>query len=69
MTIKELREMRGMTQEELASELGNYQPDVSRWETGRVKPTKNYIAALAAVFEVGVEDITFEQDKGRGNER
>jgi len=40
MDIKQLRERLGLTQEELARKLYVSVTTVSRWETGRVKPSR-----------------------------
>jgi len=40
MDVKELRKQLGLTAEELAQKLGVSVGTVSRWETGRNKPSK-----------------------------
>lgn len=40
MNIKELREQLGLTEEELAQKLGVSVSTVSRWETGKHRPSR-----------------------------
>lgn len=37
--VRELRERTGLTQEKFAARLGVTLPTISRWETGRAKPS------------------------------
>ena len=56
--IKELREKRGMTQEELAGLLGLKKAAVNKYETGRVVNLKrSTILKLCQVFDVMPQDL------------
>lgn len=46
-TIKRLRQRRGLTQEQLAREVGTTVVSVSRWEHGHTKPTRLAERALS----------------------
>ena len=46
MDIKQLREKLGLTQEEFAREVSTTTTTVSRWETGRAKPSRMARALL-----------------------
>ena len=46
--LKELRRERGLTQEDLAEEVGVARRTVSRWETGRSLPDLDLLPRLAA---------------------
>ena len=52
-----LRRGRGMTQAQLAKQLGVSDKAVSKWENGRAKPTVNTLRRLAALFQVPMEDL------------
>ena len=49
MNVKELREKMGMTQEQLARELGVSFKTVNRWERGKNKPSRLAVARLDAL--------------------
>lgn len=55
--IVELRTRRGLSQAELAEMLGVTNKAVSKWETGRSKPTTNGIRKLAALFRIDVNEL------------
>lgn len=56
--IKELREKHGMTQEELASQLGLKKAAVNKYETGRVVNLKrSTILKLCRIFDVMPQDL------------
>ena len=55
--IKELRREKGMTQEELAEELGTYRRTVSRWETGRNLPDIDILLEMSELFNVELIEI------------
>lgn len=66
--IKELRELRGMEQIELAWELGyKSQSTISKWESGVNLPTGKKLIELAQVLDVstneilGMEDTTYTE--------
>ena len=53
--IKLLRERNGLTQAELAKQLGVTRSGVNAWEMGISTPTTNYIVALAKLFHVSAD--------------
>ena len=53
--IKDLREIRGMTQAALAKKLGITRSGVNAWEMGISVPSTQYIVALASVFDVSTD--------------
>ena len=50
--IKELREQRGLTQSELAKQLGITRSSVNAWEMGISVPSTQYVVELAHLFKV-----------------
>lgn len=50
MRLKELRELRGLTQEELAQLVGSSQRQISKYENGIQKPTSGVLSALAGAL-------------------
>ena len=55
--ILELRTKLSLSQTELAEKVGVTNKAVSKWETGKSKPTTNVIRKLAALFNVDVEEM------------
>ncbi|MBR6322123.1 MAG: AAA family ATPase [Lachnospiraceae bacterium] len=55
--ILELRTKAGLSQAELAREVGVSNKAVSKWEVGKAKPSVETIRKLAAFFEVGVDEM------------
>lgn len=53
--LKELRAQKGMTQGQLAKEVGVSAGNVGDWETGKSKPGYNALASLARIFEVSAD--------------
>jgi transcriptional regulator with XRE-family HTH domain len=58
--IKLLRKEKGLTQIDLAKEIGVEQGAVSKWEIGRTRPEPQYIERLAEFFGVEKEYILGE---------
>ncbi len=56
-TIKQLRKRKGVTQEQLAYDLGVNSRSVSRWETGRTFPDIDVLLVLCEYYEVSMNDI------------
>lgn len=50
--IRQVREMRGMTIEELAQAVGVTDGAVSQWETGRFSPRQHHQIIVARVLDV-----------------
>ncbi len=55
--ILALRNAAGLTQAELAAELGVTNKAVSKWEVGRAKPGTETIRRLAALFHVSADEL------------
>lgn len=55
--IKMLRQMRGMSQEQLGSRIGKTRSAVSQYEHGEIVPRMGVIERLAEVFGVSKHDI------------
>lgn len=61
-TLKQLRLDRGMTQEDVAEQVGLTRQAVSSYESGRTQPGLDILQRLAQVYEVELTDIIY----GRG---
>lgn len=53
--IKTLREQKGITQAELAKQLGITRSSVNAWEMGISVPSTQYIVELAYIFKVSTD--------------
>ena len=53
--IKYLRESKGMTQSELAKQLGITRSSVNAWEMGISIPSTQYVVELAYIFKVSTD--------------
>ena len=62
--LKELRREKGMTQEQLAEELGVSGRTISRWETGYNMPDISLLVDLAEFFDVSIPEIIKGERKG-----
>lgn len=62
--LYELRKKAGLSQTELAWQLGVTNKAVSKWETGKAKPGTETIRKLSGVFGISV-DTLLEKKKGR----
>ncbi len=56
-TVRELRQNRGLTQADLAHELGVAPSTVYTWESGKVIPSVVQLRHLAEFFNVSSDDI------------
>lgn len=63
--ILELRRKSGLSQSELADRVGVTNKAVSKWETGKSKPTTNALRKLALLFQVPVERLLCLRDEER----
>ena len=55
--IYERRCKAGMTQAEMAEQLGVTNKAVSKWETGKSKPTTNTLRKMAVLFGLSIEEL------------
>ena len=55
--LKELRQEKGMTQEQLAEYLNVSNRSVSRWETGSNLPDLSMLITLAEYYDIAVGEI------------
>ena len=61
--IKRLRKEQGMTQEELAAQLGVSAPAISKWESGGGMPDISQIVPLSRIFGVSTDVLFGTADK------
>lgn len=57
-SLARIRKARGLTQGQLASMVGCYTKDISRWEHGERNPSGRNLAALADALGCSVDDLT-----------
>ena len=60
MKIKDLRESKSLTQEELAELLDVSRSTVSMWETGMVTPRRDKLIELTRLFNCTIDDLIGE---------
>jgi transcriptional regulator with XRE-family HTH domain len=61
--IRAARRDRGLTQDELADQVGVSRSAVAQWETGRTGQVTGNLSRIAGVLEVNVEYLMFGDDK------
>ncbi|MEA2739045.1 MAG: hypothetical protein QOH05_2352 [Acetobacteraceae bacterium] len=61
--IRAARRDRGLTQDELAEQVGVSRSAVAQWETGRAGQVTGNLARIAAALEVNVEYLMYGDDK------
>lgn len=59
MRIKELREAAGLTQQELANEMGMVQTAISAWETEATIPRTRQLPVLARLLGCSIDDLFY----------
>lgn len=55
--VRELRTAAGMTQKDLADQLGVTVPTVSKWELGQRTPELERVFRMTLIFGVPIEEI------------
>ena len=66
--IFEMRKKCGMTQKELAKELGISNKAISKWENGKSKPTTDILRKLSILWNVPIENLIVLNDKEKNME-
>jgi transcriptional regulator with XRE-family HTH domain len=61
--VRAARQDRGLTQNELASQVGVSRSAVAQWETGRAGQVTGNLSRIASVLEVNVEYLMYGDDK------
>ena len=59
--LKYYRTKKGLTQKELAEEIGYTEKSVSKWEKGKGLPTAEMLIRLSELFGISVDEILFEK--------
>lgn len=62
--LRELREKRGLTQQDLAEAVGAHWMQISRYERGVQLPTADRVVALAKVLRVTADGLLLGKPKG-----
>ena len=62
--LKRYRVRSGLTQKQLAEQIGYTEKSVSKWESGSALPTLEVFLKLAEVFRVTLEEFLFEEISG-----
>ncbi len=61
--IRDVRQERGWTQDQLATAVGVSRSAVAQWETGRAGQITGNLTRIAASLDVGVEYLMYGTDK------
>jgi putative transcriptional regulator len=62
-TIRELREAAGLTQVQLANQVGVTPSTVFNWEARKTEPKASQLRKAARLFGVSMDDIDFEPEE------
>ena len=62
MRLKELREEKNLSQNDLAKEINTSQRNIGRWENGTNEPTAGFVVALANYFQCSIDYLLGRTD-------
>ena len=65
--IQHLRKVKGISQEELANQIGVSRQSVSKWESGQAKPDLDKIIALSNIFDVSTDYLLKDDNEEKSN--
>jgi transcriptional regulator with XRE-family HTH domain len=57
--LRQLREEKDLTQDEVAKAVGVYKNHVSNWENGKSKPSLDSVIAISRLFAVSIDYLIF----------
>ena len=63
--LKRIRERRGISQETVAAQLHTTRQTISNWERGKTNPSIDDLMALAAFFQVRVDELIYPDGESR----
>jgi transcriptional regulator with XRE-family HTH domain len=63
LRVREARRESGLTQDQLANQVGVSRSAVAQWETGRTGQVTGNLSRIAAVLDVNVEYLMYGNDK------
>lgn len=66
--LRKLRELRGLTQQQLADRLGAKKPRISRYESGNALPEAETLITLAEVLEVSIDELLLGRPSSAGED-
>ena len=64
-TVKRLREAKGITQSQLAEEIGVSSKAVSKWENGTTTPDIQLLPEISVLFGVSIDELFSVTDESR----
>lgn len=62
INIKQLREVNGMTQAQVAAKIGTTQACVAMWESGAAMPRADKLPEIAKVLHCDISDLFGEEE-------
>lgn len=66
ISIKTMRQAKGLTQWQLAEKIGVKQESVTQWETGKTAPKFSRLAQIANALECSIDDLVrSDEEKSR----
>lgn len=67
LKLKEIREMKGVLQKELADAIQRTRACISQWELGKTEPSISDLCAIANFLQVTVDELLGREDYATGN--
>lgn len=67
--LMKLRKEKGMTQEELAFELGVSRQSVSKWELGECEPDISKLKEISKLFQVSIDFLLLDDEERQQDEK
>lgn len=68
MNIKKFRNEKGLTQHQLAKNLGYSEQSVARWENGISEPSLEQLIALSKYFQISIDELIKKDNSGSKDE-